>query len=138
MLKCRFHDCPVKQRCSRTCITASCLPLFLTRRFTICCDRGHQFLVNQREKGAAADVICSESVSLQFLGETESNNRRELRGFVSKGSAAIGEVSMNTLIHLKRHGEVHFHLHPLLETFSLIASFLLAVLVVLMLVSSAR
>ncbi len=45
---------------------------------------------------------------------------------------------MNTLIHLKRHGEVHFHLHPLLETFSLIASFLLAVLVVSMLVSSAR
>jgi hypothetical protein len=83
-------------------------------------------------------VICSESVSLQFLGETESNNRRELHRFVSKVSAAIGEVSMNTLIHLKRHGEVHFHLPPLLETSSLIASFLLAVLVVLMLVSSAR
>jgi hypothetical protein len=79
-----------------------------------------------------------ESVSLQFLGETESNNRRELHRFVSKASAAIGEAPMNTLIHLKRHGEVHFHLHPLLETFSLIASFLLAVLVVLMLVSSAR
>jgi hypothetical protein len=45
---------------------------------------------------------------------------------------------MNTLIHLKRHGEVYFKLHPLLETFSLIASFLLAVLVVLMLVSSVR
>jgi hypothetical protein len=45
---------------------------------------------------------------------------------------------MNTLIHLKRHGEVYLKLHRLLETFSLIASFLLAVLVVLMLVSSAR
>lgn len=76
-------------------------------------------------------------MSLQFLGETESNNSRD-HGSVSKGSAAIGEVSMNTLIHLKRYGEIHFHLHPLLETFSLIASFLLAVLVVLMLVSSAR
>lgn len=45
---------------------------------------------------------------------------------------------MNTLIHLKRHGEVYFHLHPLLETFSLIASFVLVVLVVLMLVLLAR
>jgi len=135
--ECRLHDSPVKQRCSRTCITTRCLPLFLTRGFTICCDRSHPFLVNQREKGAAADVIGSDSVSLQFLGETESNNRRELHTFISKGSAA-SEASMNTLILLKRNGEVHFHLHPLLETFSLIASFLLAVLVVLMLVLSAR
>ena len=45
---------------------------------------------------------------------------------------------MNMLIHLKRHGEVYLHLHPLHAMFSVIASFGLAVLVVLMLVSSAR
>ena len=45
---------------------------------------------------------------------------------------------MNMLIHLKRHGEVYLHLHPLDAMFSVIASFGLAVLVVLMLVSSAR
>jgi hypothetical protein len=50
----------------------------------------------------------------------------------------LGEASMNMLIHLKRHGEVYLHLHPLDAMFSVIASFGLAVLVVLMLVSSAR
>jgi hypothetical protein len=79
-----------------------------------------------------------ESVSLQFLGARDLITGGNFTGLSSKGSAAIGEASMNTLIHLKRHGEVHFHLHPLLETFSLITSFLVAVLVVLMLVSSAR
>ena len=45
---------------------------------------------------------------------------------------------MKTLIHLKRNGGVYFHLHPLHAMFSLIAAFVLAVLVVLMLVSSAK
>jgi hypothetical protein len=45
---------------------------------------------------------------------------------------------MKTLIHLKRHGNPHFHLDPQHALFSLVASFVLAVLVVLILGSSAR
>ena len=45
---------------------------------------------------------------------------------------------MRTPIHLKRHGDSYFHLHPLQAVFSLIASFVLAVLIVLTLVPSAR
>jgi len=45
---------------------------------------------------------------------------------------------MKTAIHLKRRGDSYFHLNPLHAVFSLIASFVLAVLIVLMLVSSAR
>lgn len=45
---------------------------------------------------------------------------------------------MRTPIHLKRHGDSYFHLHPLHAVFSLIASFVLAVLIVLTLVLSAR
>jgi hypothetical protein len=45
---------------------------------------------------------------------------------------------MKTSIHFKRHGDSYFHLHPLHAVFSLIASFVLAVLIVLMLVPSAR
>jgi hypothetical protein len=41
-------------------------------------------------------------------------------------------------MHLKRHGDSYFHLHPLHAVFSLIASFVLAVLIVLTLVPSAR
>jgi len=57
-----------------------------------------------------------------------------------KGSAApVGEEAfMKTPIHLKRHRDSYFHLHPLHAVFSLIASFLLAVLIVLALVPSAR
>jgi hypothetical protein len=44
---------------------------------------------------------------------------------------------MKTLIHMKRHGESYFHFHPQHATFSLVASLVLAVLVVLILVSSA-
>jgi len=33
---------------------------------------------------------------------------------------------MRTPIHLKRHGDSYFHLHPLHAVFSLIASFVLA------------
>jgi hypothetical protein len=45
---------------------------------------------------------------------------------------------MNTLIHFKGHGNGYFHLHPQHAVFSLLASFVLAVLVVFVLVSSAR
>ena len=56
-----------------------------------------------------------------------------------KGSAAVGDRAfMKTPIHFKRHGDSYFHLHPLHAVFSLIASFVLAVLIVLMLVRSAR
>lgn len=51
----------------------------------------------------------------------------------------MGEQAlMKTLIHLRRHGDSYFHLHPLHAMFSLAASFVLAVLVVLILVSAAR
>jgi hypothetical protein len=45
---------------------------------------------------------------------------------------------MKTLIHLKRHGNGYFQVHPLHAMFTLVASFVLAVLIVLVLVSSAR
>lgn len=45
---------------------------------------------------------------------------------------------MKMLIHLKEHGNSHIHLHPQHAIFLLVASFVLAVLVVLVLVSSAR
>jgi hypothetical protein len=45
---------------------------------------------------------------------------------------------MKTPIHLNRHGDSYFHLHPLHAMFSLMASFVLAVLIMLMLVPSAR
>lgn len=45
---------------------------------------------------------------------------------------------MKTPIHLKRHGDNYSHLHRLHAVFSLMASFVLAVLIVLMLVPSAR
>jgi len=43
---------------------------------------------------------------------------------------------MKTLIHLRRRGDSYFH--PQHAIFSLVASFVLAALVVLILVSSAR
>jgi hypothetical protein len=56
-----------------------------------------------------------------------------------KGIGCHGEeASVMTLMHLKRHGDVHLHLHPLNAMSSLIASFVVAVLVILVLVSSAR
>jgi len=47
---------------------------------------------------------------------------------------------MGTLIHLKRHGDgyLYLHLHQLHAIFSIVAGFVLAVLVVLVLASSAR
>lgn len=45
---------------------------------------------------------------------------------------------MRTLLHLKRHEDPYFHAHPLHGMFSLVVSFLLAALIVLMLVLSAR
>jgi hypothetical protein len=45
---------------------------------------------------------------------------------------------MTTPIHLNRHGDSYFHLHPWHAVFLFIASFVLAVLIVLTLVPSAR
>ena len=45
---------------------------------------------------------------------------------------------MGTLIHLKRHGDGCPHLHQQHAIFSLVAGFVLAALVVLLLASSAR
>ncbi len=45
---------------------------------------------------------------------------------------------MRTLTHFKRRGDSFFHLHPQHVVFLLVASFVLAVLVVLVLVPSAR
>ncbi|HXY16361.1 MAG TPA: hypothetical protein VEI26_17860 [Terriglobales bacterium] len=45
---------------------------------------------------------------------------------------------MKTLLHFKTHDGGYFHTHPLTSVFSLIASFALSVLLVLVLVSSAR
>jgi hypothetical protein len=45
---------------------------------------------------------------------------------------------MKTSIHFKRHLDSYFHVHPLHTVFSLVATFVFAVLIMLMLVSSAR
>jgi hypothetical protein len=45
---------------------------------------------------------------------------------------------IKTLIHLRRRGDGYFHVHPLHAMFSLVASFVLAVLIMLVFVSSAR
>jgi hypothetical protein len=45
---------------------------------------------------------------------------------------------MKTSTHFKGHGDSYFHVHPLHTVFSLVASFVLAVLIMLVLVSSAR
>jgi len=45
---------------------------------------------------------------------------------------------MKTLLHFKGHGDSYFHLHPQHAIFSVVATLMLAVLVVLILVSSAR
>jgi hypothetical protein len=45
---------------------------------------------------------------------------------------------MKTSIHSKRPVDSYFHMHPSHAVFSLIASFVLAVLIVLTLVSAAR
>ncbi|HZP17171.1 MAG TPA: hypothetical protein VFB00_04345 [Terriglobales bacterium] len=45
---------------------------------------------------------------------------------------------MKTFAHLERHGNSHFHMHPLNATFSLIASLVLAMLVVLLFAISAK
>jgi len=45
---------------------------------------------------------------------------------------------MKTLMHYKWHGNAYFHVHPLHAMFALAASFVLAVLIVLVRVASAR
>lgn len=80
--------------------------------------------------------------SLQLFGEMESNKKGNYAGrweFVRKRSPpSEREAFMKTLIHLKRHGNGYLHVHPLHAMSALVASFVLAVLIVLVLVSSAR
>jgi hypothetical protein len=45
---------------------------------------------------------------------------------------------MRTLEHFRRSGDSHFHAHPFHPLFSLVASFVLAVLVVLILTVTAK
>lgn len=45
---------------------------------------------------------------------------------------------MRTLLHFRTHDGGYFHSHPFHSVFSLIASLVLSVLIVLLLVSSAR
>jgi F0F1-type ATP synthase assembly protein I len=45
---------------------------------------------------------------------------------------------MKTLLHFKRHEDRYFHTHPLHLTFSLIAAFVLAVLIVFVLAVPAH
>ena len=45
---------------------------------------------------------------------------------------------MKALLHLKTHNERYFHNHPLHGTFSLITTLVMAMLIVLLLVMSAR
>jgi hypothetical protein len=77
---------------------------------------------------------------LQFHGEKEPNKREDSTTAAGAAwSAAVGgRVFMKTPIHLKRHEDGIFHLHPLHGAFAVIASFVLAVLIVLMLVPPAR
>jgi len=45
---------------------------------------------------------------------------------------------MRTLLHLRRPADSHFHPHPFHPLFSIVASFVLAILAVLILAVSAR
>lgn len=45
---------------------------------------------------------------------------------------------MRTLLHFRTHDEPYFHSHPLHGTFSLITSLVMAMLIVLLLVMSAK
>jgi hypothetical protein len=45
---------------------------------------------------------------------------------------------MKTLMHFRRSGDSYFHAHPLHTLFSLVVSFVLAVLAVLILTVSAK
>ena len=45
---------------------------------------------------------------------------------------------MKTLLHFRTHDGGHFHSHPLHATFALVASFALAMLVVLLFAATAR
>jgi len=45
---------------------------------------------------------------------------------------------MKTLLHFRTHDGGHFHSHPFHSTFALIASFVLAMLVVLLFAATAR
>ena len=56
-----------------------------------------------------------------------------------KESTAVAKAAyMMTPMHLRRHGNSDFHLHPLHATFSLIAGLVLALLILLVLVPAAK
>lgn len=59
-------------------------------------------------------------------------NKQDALGFFQK------EASMRTLLHFRTHDGGYFHAHPLHGTFSLITTLVLAMLVVLLLVMTAR
>jgi hypothetical protein len=93
--------------------------------------RAHAFV----ERGA-------RRISLKFQGEKEPNiseNSARNERLAERDWPPLAErLLMKTLIHFRRHEDRYFHAHPLHTMFSLIASILLAVLVVMMLVGSAR
>jgi hypothetical protein len=49
-----------------------------------------------------------------------------------------GRLPMKSLLHFKRHEDKYFHAHPFNLSFSLIAGFVLAVLIVFVLAVPAR
>ena len=84
--------------------------------------------------------IGSQPVSLQFprkksLMKIGKLARRRAPGL--EGLCAEGGVLMRAPIHVKRYDDGYFHAHPLHTMFALIAAFVLAALVVLVLVPSA-
>jgi hypothetical protein len=64
--------------------------------------------------------------------------RGEMVFNLSSKISASKEGGMRTLLHFRTHDSGYFHSHPLHSVFSLIASLALSVLIVLVLVSSAR
>jgi hypothetical protein len=53
-------------------------------------------------------------------------------------SATSEEAFMRALLHFRTHGERYFHSHPLHGTFSLITTVVMAMLIVILLVMSAK
>jgi len=82
-----------------------------------------------------------ESEALQFGGEREPNIEEGVSEQVRLETyppVQAGRLFMKTLTHFKRQGDSSFHLDPQHVVFLLVAGFVLAALVVLVLVPSAR
>jgi len=79
---------------------------------------------------------------LQFLRKKEPNKYKSSSGWrearLKEMSDGWKGPSMRTLMHLKGHAYGSFHLHPFYAMFSFILVFLSVVLVLLLLVPSAR